>query len=153
MKTFSDNVKEMKGLADLLAEYSYPKRMIHEDDIACLKQRQMTVDGYEVIVYYGKSDYGGMLIYLLSVTGKYFPILPFNLVCKVAQKFLGTKELSLIEYAKEKHKVYTWMLMTSALNQPIPNSCISNSKPCVYNGIEFIRMSNKQAMAAPPKQD
>jgi hypothetical protein len=150
MKKPSLHIKEMRNLANLLAEYSYPKRMTQEEDIACLKQRQITYDGYEVILYFGKSDYGGLIIYMLSITGKYFPFLPFNLVCKVARQFLGEKSLSLIEYAKDKHKVYTWMLMTNIDDVPISNAFLTKSKPYTYNGLEFVRMNNKKAVLIPP---
>lgn len=145
VKKLDSHVGEMKRLATLLANYSYPKGFVYDEDIACLKQRQIVVDGYEVIVYFSKSDYGGMFIYMLSITGKYFPVLPFNVVCKIAQRFLGSKSLSLMEYTQDKHKVYTWMLMTTSSEVPITASSFmdpkKDSKFIKKNGIEFIRMN------------
>src|SRR4051812_13341963 len=111
IKHLKIHVSDMKRLAEILSQYSYPVRMTDENDIAILKQREIVVDGYNLVAYFGIADYGGIVLNMLSLTSEYSPFLPFALICKIAVEFLGNRELSFVECSKDKKKVYTWMVL------------------------------------------
>lgn len=144
IENLQSHVVGMKRLAEMLSQYSYPVRMTDEEDIAVLKQREIVVDGYTIVVYFGIADYGGIVLNVLSLTSKYSPFLPFALLCKVAVAFLGNKELSFVECSKDRQKVYTWMTLVHKNGKPISNEYLSQAKPCSYNGLEFARVSGKE---------
>lgn len=114
-------VKQIRAFGEFLMPYNYPQRSPQdEEDIVCLKIREVTIDGYSLVLFYSKSDYDKHYLEVVQVTGKYIPFLPFSLVCKVGRKFLGDKELSYVDFLKEDKKIYCWTVFRDKKNNAIP---------------------------------
>lgn len=133
-----------------MAEYLMPFCKTKEDelDLALLKQYSLTVDGYDVTIYFSKehhvkfdADNGGEKeecdLLILQVYSKHFPFLPFRLLCKIAVKFLGTKELALSESVMLGKKLYMWSVAFDELGIPMPLPPNVKVQNCVYDGIEY----------------
>ena len=72
-----DTINGMKAISDRLMQYSsYETQVQDEEILSCLKQRQIDIDGYELIVYYNKCDYEEMELECLQIYGKYFTTEP-----------------------------------------------------------------------------
>lgn len=120
-KHIDEHIDEMRAIANRLVEYSYPKvSRRSEFDVDVLKQRQIVVDGYDLLVHFGKADYGKCHVEALEVVGVYIPFLPMYMVCKVAAKFLGGHELKYAESFKKGRKVYIWTVALDNRGRPIP---------------------------------
>lgn len=113
MNTLLNTIDEMKALGDRLIEFTHPRAATSlEDDITVLRSRDIVVDGYQVTVFFSKADYGEYRLETFQVLGKWMPFIPFNVVCKLARKFLGDKDLSLVEIFLDQRKTYVWTLTT-----------------------------------------
>lgn len=143
-KSLNQHISEMKNLGNVLMPFNYPKSTSEsEDTINILKSRDVCVDGYDLILHYNKSDYGTYRLETLQVLGKYCPFLPFFLVCKVAKKFLGDKQLFLLEVFNDGRKIYCWTLITDEQGEPSPAPYEDNSTDCVYEGFEYKTVNSK----------
>jgi hypothetical protein len=121
IKSFDEVVKETKSLGNLLMHYSHPKVSKSDDEcIQCLKAKEITVDGYSVVIYYSKNDWPEHYMEVLQITGKYVPFLPFSLICKIGKKFFGEKHLSFVDFLKEDRKTYCWTFASDKSDNPIP---------------------------------
>ena len=134
----SKHIREMKRLAEQLVPYTFPQAPLDtEKDIKSLKQREITVDGYDIVVCYSKGDYGDNFLETLQIQAEHYPFLPFNVVCKLGIQFLGDDCLSLIEVVKTGRKLYVWTLGTDKVD----GMCIlpdeEASVPCSYQGLDF----------------
>lgn len=144
-KSLEAHVKEMRGLGEVLMPYNYPTVSPEdEDDILLLKSREVTVDGYNAVIFYSKSDYRKYYLETLQILGKNCPFLPFWLVVKVAKKFLGENHLSLVEIFKEGKKIYCWSVIKSRKNVSLPSPHKNKVKDCVYEGFSYKSMSPNQ---------
>lgn len=154
---FDRHIKEMKTLALHLVKHSFPiANPEKEDVISWMKQREIAIDGYELIVYFSRSHCYDVNLESLQVYGKYFSFLPFSLVCKVAYKFLGNKELSLIEVVHNKQnaketvidqysrKIYVWTVYYDSSGSPIANPFTADQEPQVYDGLRYTTVDRKQ---------
>ena len=136
-------VKEMKSLGNWLIPYNFPQSPIEtEDDISTLKIRETYVDGYSVFLHYCKAQYEDCYLLTFQVFGKYAPFLPFCLVCKLAKKFLGEHELSLVEIFREGRKLYCWTVILDFDNNPIPTPHRVPTKQCNYEGLHYSQMKS-----------
>lgn len=135
------HVKEMRALAIRLVPFTHPK-LLDDEDVSFLKQREVVVDGYTMIVHYSRADYEGVYLDIISLTGKYMPFLPMPLLCKMAEKFLGDKELTFVEFIKNGRKLYSWMVLCKKNGEPISNTYIQNGVSDSFNGLEFTRCDN-----------
>lgn len=138
IKCFDEVVKETKSFGLFLMPYSTPKVSPEDDDdIKCLKGKEVIVDGYTVVIYYSKNDWPTHQMEVLQITAKYAPFLPFSLVCKIGKKFLGDKHLSYVDFLKEDRKTYCWTVASDKTNNPIPAPYKkeSLSDDCVYEGL------------------
>lgn len=79
-----------------------------EQDILILKQHIDVIDGYDVTLCYSEADYEKYLLKSLQIQSTHAPFLPFNLVCKIGRAFLGSSNLSYIEFFRGNKKVYCW---------------------------------------------
>lgn len=136
-------VQEMKVLGKQLINYSFPiKSALDDEQISCLKQREITLDGYELIVYYTESKYGKVNLNSTHIFGKYFTFLPFHIAAKVANLFLGNKELSLFELYQGEgdflRKVYIWSNY-SKNGKVIKNLGVGKMKE--FNGLTYCHVS------------
>lgn len=139
----------MKSLANTLAYKSFPKISAKdEDDLSCLKQRDIMVDGYNVIIYFNVCKYERFSLETLQIFGQRQSFLPFFLVCKIAHKFLGDKELSFVELIHNKddielfvdhhsRKVYVWTIYYDKKGKLISNPFSKKGIKCSYSGLNY----------------
>jgi hypothetical protein len=145
IKSFDEVVRDMKSFGAFLAPYSRPKvSQEDDDDINFMKAKEVTVDGYSLVIYYSKNDWPTHYMEVLQISGKYAPFLPFSLVCKIGRKFLGDKYLSFVEFMRDR-KTYCWTLASDRTNNPIPapykKETLSDDR--VYEGL-FYKCLNPQ---------
>jgi hypothetical protein len=138
-----DHLREMKKLASFLQPFSPPKYP-QDEDITWLKQRDVIIDGYQLVVHYAQSDHDDTRLDVLTVGCKISPSLPLKIVCKVAEMFLGKENLTLFEITKSGRKIYSWMVMFRE-GKAIINTQMNLESFC-YNGFTFFRapLTNKQ---------
>lgn len=152
--TLDDHVRQMKQMGTLLLPQSFPLGKPEDEDvISCLKQREIVVDGYDLVLYFNRCRYLDVDLETLQMFGKYFSFLPFRLACKVAYKFLGDKELSFIEVTHYKtpnvmdeyaRKIYVWAVYYNNQNQPIPSPFAKKSSLCNYEGFSYLQVDKEQ---------
>lgn len=135
-KTLDSHIKEMKATARALVSYSYPNvKVADELDIACLKQRSLHADGYQVVVILSRAEYNENYIDTLEIVGLHVPFLPTYMVCKLAKKFLGDSELRYSEAFKMGRKIYIWSVTLDKNEKPIAiNDGLSK---CSYDGFNY----------------
>jgi hypothetical protein len=134
-KTFKQNVRKMKAMADLLIPHTFPKVSFEDEkEIVLFKEKIITIDGYEILLCFSRADYGKHFLESLQIQSYLTPFLPFNLVCKIAKEFLGKKNLSYIEFLRNNRKVYCWTIKTrKGRSLPIANpNFVAN-----FEGLEF----------------
>lgn len=137
------HVKEMKSLANRLVKVSFPSVSPQDElEISCLKQREITVDGYEIIVYFNVCQHKDTDMQSVQVFGRYFTFLPFSVVCKVASEFLGTKNLSLVEVMQSERKIYIWS--TYRKDGELVDSPADTLTVRKYDGLEFAMLDQRQ---------
>jgi hypothetical protein len=148
IKNLDENVREMKSFCNFLIPYSKPKvSQEDDDDINVLRIREISVDGYSLVVHYTKNEWPTHYVEVLQITGKYTPFLPFYLVCKIGKKFLGNKYLSYLDFNKEDRKTYCWTVATDKGNNPIPAPYknVSQSDDCEYEGLSYKCLNPSQS--------
>lgn len=131
-----EHVREMKALAAFLIPYTPPKYP-NDEDINWFKQRDVTIDGYPVVAHYTQSDQGDSRLDVLTIGCKYSPVVPFVSVCKLAEKFLGSENLTLFEYISNGKKIYSWMALFRD-GKAVDNPYNSVGKHH-YRGLSFYR--------------
>lgn len=137
-------IKEIKDLGNVLMNYNFPQKSKRDEEtLNVLKTSNMCTDGYDVVIHYNKSFYNKFYLESLQVLGRYTLFLPFCLVCKIAQKFLGNQHLSFIETFNEDRRVYCWTLLTDKEFNAIPASNKDVVENCVYEGFEYTQMNPK----------
>lgn len=152
MVTLDEHVQHSRMIAEHLINYSFPSVSPQdEEEISCLKQKEIVIDGYDVVVYYSVSNYLGVQLRTLQLFGKYFTFLPFSIVCKVAYKFLGDKELFFLEIMRLKEnsvdelsrRVYVWTAYFRN-DESIGNPFVTGFKSCVYEGFKYSHLDANQ---------
>jgi len=138
-KSLDEVVPNMKSLGNMLLPYTYPRSLysIMDTDLDIFRERELYVDGYSVIIYYQKSDYGYYLLETLQVYNKVGPFLPFSIVLKLGTKFLGNGGLSLVELFRSDRKIYCWSLATDDYGKPIDLPYEADGENCSYEGISY----------------
>jgi hypothetical protein len=140
-------IEHMRTLGDMLIPFNFPKSPLSntmEDDLAIFKQREAIIDGYPIIIHYQKSDYEKHLMETLQIYGKNSPFLPFNLICKLAKRFLGSHHLSLIEIFKDNRKIYIWSVCVDRRGRPIPSPYELETEECDFEGFNYLYMHPSQ---------
>lgn len=136
------HVREMKSMASILMPHTFPLVDFEEEnDTLFLKQRTITVDGYELEVILSKADYKKHHMITLNIKSAQSPFLPFNLVCKVAQAFLGKRHLAYAEFLKDNKKIYCWTLKTTSQGRVVPTS--KDLETSSYEGFEYNVLNQK----------
>lgn len=143
MLPIEQHAKEMKTLAEQLVPYSYPIRSsADENDIYCLKQREVVVDGYHLLLWFSRQASNDVYADILQVTGLYFSFLPFDLLCKLAGIFLGNKNIYFSSVTRNVNginkKIYIWTAYIKD-GKIIINNNIKSEKSR-YFGIEFLNI-------------
>lgn len=141
-KSLDTHIQEMKNLGEILIPYNYPKSSISDEiSINVLKIREVVVDGYSVLLHYSKADCDDHFLITLQILSKHSPFLPFALVCKIAKKFLGDSNLSLMETIQDNKKIYFWTLVLSTEGRPIEGPYVQESNQSkYYEGLEYRSM-------------
>lgn len=115
-------IDRMKKIGEMLSSKTFPNCELGEDeDLILLKSSELLIDGYTIVLYYSVSDYGDHKIKTLQIYSKNHYFLPFNLVCKIVKKFLGSKYISLLEIFSNNRKVYCWTMICDKKDNPIMN--------------------------------
>lgn len=128
-------VDEMKRISDLLIPYTYPKVDFEEEyDILPLKCRTEIIDGYDLSLNYSRADFKKYQTDSLQIQSVYTPFLPFYVVCKVAQAFLGTQHLFYIDFMKNERKIYCW---TVRFKNGRAISSTSKATPSSFEGLKY----------------
>lgn len=135
MNKLSETIKEMRAMATLLIPYTFPQaEFADEQRILCLKQRTITIDGYEVILFYSDAEYKEHLLSSLQVRPVQGPFLPFTVVCKIGRNFFGSRNLSYIEFFRNNKKIYCWTIKSREGKKLFPGK---KTKPGSYEGFDF----------------
>lgn len=132
-------VSNMRSLGRLLLPYTYPQTLtsLLDGDLDIFREREIYIDGYSVIVYYQKSDYGQYFLETVQIYNKIGPFLPFCIVLKTAIKFLGIESLALVEMFKSNRKVYCWSLATDYQGSPIELPYYADGETCFFEGTSY----------------
>lgn len=136
-------IEGMRAVGEMLIPHNFPKAppsTTMEDDLAIFKQREVIIDGYPIMLHYQKSDYDKHLMETLQIYGKSSPFLPFNLICNLAKRFLGSHHLSLVEIFKDNRKIYIWSVCVDSRGRPIPSPYEMNTEECEFEGLDYLYM-------------
>jgi hypothetical protein len=138
MKHIDEIVEQMKALAEHLIPYNFPcVAPEEEDEIHFLKFCDVLVDGYDVVLHLNKHDYEDHYLETFQVLSKTTPFLPFALVCKLAIKFLGSENLSLLEILKDGRKIYCWTIIRDKSGNIVENPYKEKAENCFYEDFEY----------------
>jgi hypothetical protein len=96
----------------------------------------MVIDGYSIILHFNVADYHSHLVETVQIIGKNNPFLPFNLVLKIARRFLGNSHLNITEFLKDNRKIYCWTICLDRRGRPIPNQH-GRVNPLSYEGFQY----------------
>lgn len=138
-------VEQMRALGEQLIPYNSPRASKdNENEIGILKIRRVVVDGYEVNIYYTKSDFETHKTEVVQIWGEYAPFLPFTLICKLAKTFLGGAHLSLVELFKGNRKVYCWTVNVDEDGKPIASPYKQEVEECTFEGFTYFYLQPNQ---------
>ena len=144
-KSLDDVMDQMKTVGDSLVPYNYPRNNPHlEDDIHLLKVAETSVDGYEIVIYFSRADYGSHFLETVQIFGKSIPFLPFSVVTKVARRYLGGHHLSLVELPGVNRKIYCWTICLDTRGRPIASPYDGKIEICDYEGFKYGHMQPDQ---------
>jgi hypothetical protein len=144
-KPLDQIIEEMRAFGERLVPYNFPKTPpSYHEDLSILKQRSCTIDGYEIVLHYSKSDFDTHKQETLQIYGENMPFLPFCLICKLGKKFLGGHELQLVELFKDNRKIYCWSVSLDDRGRPIPSPYEVKYEECVYEGFNYSYMTPDQ---------
>lgn len=141
-----DIIEEMRNIGEHLIPYNYPRNSVMEgeDDLVVFKQRDVVIDGYSLTLNYQKSDYGGVFMETLQIFGTISPFLPFNLICKLGKRFLGSANLSLVELFRDHRKIYIWTVWIDQDGKPCDPPYEVETEECVFEGLQYSYMQPNQ---------
>ena len=144
MKTFDQHVKEIKDIGKILVDFNFPKSPIElEEFIGVLKEREINFDGYSLIFNFNRSEYDKFSLEMLQIKGKYFPYLPFNLVCKICRNFFkeDLEYITYTEFYKNDKKVYCW----ASWNDPDGNQILPTNREKLeknsFEGFQYYKLT------------
>lgn len=118
-----------------------------------LKEREITIDGYEVICYFNRCEYPDATMETLQIFGKHFTFLPFSLLSKLVKRFLGEENLCLTEIIQSKRpssnmanfqrQIYVWSVYSDKDGKTIVSPFIEDAVPMIWNGFRFSYVDKK----------
>lgn len=126
---YQNQIESMQNIALMLIDNPHP-------EVNLLRQRQITIDGYDLITMLNRDIVDGQIIETLEIVNYSAPYLPMHLLCKVAILFLGGHHL--IYYSKyiESKRVYIWMVFLDSTGKPVASN-LNNLKDLEYEGLRF----------------
>ncbi len=145
----------MSSMADILVDRSFP--MVppeDEEDISLLKQRIITVDGYEVTLYHNKCRYNdNVVLKTVQIYSRTMTYLPFRLLCKIAKMFFGDEEPGFIDVSEprlygttESRQIYIWTVYENEkgiIPFGKPSEFFEFSR-CEFEGFSYYKMIRKK---------
>jgi len=141
-------VESMRSVGETLIPYNYPKSVTpslgQEDELLFFKKKSVVVDGYNIDLYYQKSDFDEYFAETLQIYAQYCPFIPFNIAVKLAKKFLGGHNLSLVEIYKEGRKIYVWTVYVDRTGRPIEFPFDTPVENCNFEGTKYSYMLSMQ---------
>lgn len=144
-KPLDEIIENMRSLGETIIPYNFPLApLAREDDLAIFKEREIIVDGYQIVINYQKSDYNIYLMETLQIHGKNSPFLPFNLICKLAKRFLGSRHLSLVELFRQNRKLYIWSVCVDRNGKPLPIPYEEETEFCEFEGLNYLYLQPNQ---------
>lgn len=108
------------------------------------REKSLVIDGYEITVNYQKTDRGKNAMETFQIYCNRHPFLPFNVVVKLAKRFLGSDYLHLAEIFKKGRKVYIWITFVNKKGQSIPSPYELKGEECEFEGIEYLYLKSDQ---------
>jgi hypothetical protein len=130
-------IEHIRNVGEQLVPYNFPQADPQlEDEMGILKTQELCVDGYHIIIHFSKAFHNDYYLETLQILGKKVPFLPFNLVVKLAKKFLGSHHLSLSEILRDNRKIYCWTITVDAEGHPLP-SAHEEAKFLEFEGFEY----------------
>ena len=144
-KNLNDVIDQMRNVGEMLVPYNYPRSDPHmEDDIHLLKVIETVVDGYEIVIYFSRADYSDHILETVQIFGKAIPFLPFSVIAKIAKRFLGGHQLSLVELPGINRKIYCWTVCLDSRGRPIASPYEGKVEICDYEGFKYGHMQPDQ---------
>ena len=120
-KSLDQQISEIRNIGDQLIYYNFPQAdPMLEDSLGRVKTKTLIIDGYSVVIHFSKADYKDRYMETVQAYGEKTPFLPFYLVAKIARKFLGSSNLSLVEIYKDNKKIYCWAVTLDRNGKSIP---------------------------------
>lgn len=156
---FDKHVTEMKLLSNDLIDHSFPAVSEEEENLlACLKQREITIDGYDILLYFNTCKKNEVNFSTIQILGNQFIFLPFSLICKIGVKFLGNKNLFYINTIRNKdmvplgkedritcecRQIYVWAVYRDENGSPAEHPIIKGT-PKSYEGLSYFEVKDNQ---------
>ena len=129
MNNLHHAIDTLRNAGDHLVPYNYnpnnsdlsPEEVKETENlIGLFKNSVCEVDGYTVHLHFSRADYGSHYMETCQINGEHTPFLPFNLVVKIGQTFLGSYHLSYIETVRKGTKYYCWTVCVDHQGHPLP---------------------------------
>jgi len=137
-------IQSMRSVGEILIPHNYPKSVPpplgKEDELLLFKKKSVVVDGYNIDIYYQKSDFDDYFAETLQIYAQYCPFIPFNIVVKLARKFLGGHNLSLVEIYREGRKIYVWTVYVDRSGRPMKFPFDIPVEDCDFEGTKYSYM-------------
>jgi hypothetical protein len=128
-------VEHMKSMAEMLVPYTYPRVNYEEEQqILCLKQRIVKINGHELVLCFSRADYGKYLLETIQIQSQHAPFLPFAVVCKIGRMFLGERNLCYIDFFRFHRKFYCWAIKVVDGRALSPGK---HSDPAIFEGFNY----------------
>jgi hypothetical protein len=121
-----------------IANDSISPEFISQGDI--LNGRIVEIDGYSLNLKFNRRRNGSVINETLSISAENHTFLPFNLLCKLAKKFLGQHELFLYELVDEFRKIYIWSVSLDHEGKPIATYFKNKYEVCTYDDFSYIHI-------------
>ena len=138
-------IDEMRSIGEHFIPYNFPKTMpTLEDALKVFKEREVVIDGYPIILHYQKSDHDKHFMETLQIYCTSSPFLPFNVICKLGKRFLGSHHLSLIEIFQDGRKIYIWSVCVDDDGKPMPLPYDTETEECEFEGFSYLYMQPSQ---------
>ena len=136
--TLDEAIAEMRTIGEQLVPYNFPMtdRSL-ENYLNISKVKEIVVDGYSLFLHYSKADYRTHYSETVQIYGKHISFLPFNLVVKIAKKFLGSHKLVVIEQLKEGQKIYCWSVMLTKQGKPMDSPFVQDGQSLTYEDFTY----------------
>ena len=145
MNNLHNVVEILRNSGNHLIPYNFPLNdKSLEDYVGVLKNSVCDVDGYTVHFHFSRADYGEHFLETCQINGEHIPFLPFNLVIKIGQIFLGSHYLSFIETFRKGKKYYCWTVCVDKEGHPIPWQYPTKMCKKDYEGFEYFAIASSE---------